>query len=182
MDTIAKHLRTTGCICLGVALLLWAGIIALDPSPTNAPTTFGNQEDEGMATSQANAAFGGTTTFQSPREDEATWQANSITQHFTLANPTGNSVDMAPHIYVDLNENGAFEEDECVFNPIERDGAGNVVDWGCFIAPGKQIDSITLSRTIPEGTYAARLSFTALDTRTHEEANPMSFAFTLHVQ
>ena len=182
MNNTAKRIRTIGCICLGIALLLWAGTIAIDPSPANAPAPFAEQAEGKAASAQTHAAIGSSTIFQSPSEDQTTWQANATTQHVTLANPAGNAVEMAPHIHVDLDGSGSFEDGECVFNPIVRDEAGNVVDWGCFIAPGKQIDSITLSRTIPEGTYAARLSFTALDVRTHGETNPMSFEFTLHAQ
>lgn len=182
MSTRAKRIRTILCTCLALAVLLWASVIAHDAIPSIVPTLFAEQTQSERATERAHAAITGTTTFQSMSEDDALWQANATTQHVTLANPSGNSVDMAPHIHVDLNDDGTFEDDECVFNPIERDGAGDVVDWGLFIAPGKQVETITLSRPVPEGQYAAQLSFTALDANTHDETNPMSFEFTLNAQ
>lgn len=93
-----------------------------------------------------------------------------------------NPVDAAPHIYVDLNADGEFSEDECVFNPMTFDKNGKITDIGALLQAGNQIDSVELTRPIDQGEYDAEVVWTGITSDTHEMANPMTFQFHLTVQ
>lgn len=124
----------------------------------------------------------GTTSFQSPLSSDTHWKANSTSQHFVMANPTGNTVALAPHIYVDFNTDGNFSEDECVYNAIQYDSAGKSVSYGVFIDVGRQIEDIEITRTIDAGSYRAKVVYTAVDKETRTLCNGNEFVFDLSVE
>lgn len=127
---------------------------------------------------------------------DATWQAGSLEQTVRLALPAtssytdgeGNPVTVenpvlaAPSVWVDLDGDGSFGEGECVFNEPSYDDQGNVVDAGRALQPGYEVDSITLTREVPAGTYAARTLWTPVSAADGTPANPMSFSWNLTVQ
>lgn len=168
------------CILLGVAIAMAS--LFLRVSPIDLPAYFADTMGITHNNEDTSAQVEQYTTFQSVSKSDAHWKAGQTTQQIVLANPEGNPVDMAPHIYVDFDANGDFSDDECVYNPITKNSAGNVESYGLFIRPGQQIDSVELTRDISAGTYAARVTYTAVTTDSHELANPMSFDFTLEVE
>ena len=127
---------------------------------------------------------------------DQTWKAGTTTQDCTLILPkdvytkdtSGNEVKhdnpvmAAPHIYVDLNADGEFTEDECVFNPQTFDDDGNVSDYGAMLEPGHQIDQIELTQALSAGTYSAKTVWTGITTADHAVANPMTFQWNLTVE
>lgn len=150
-----------------------------DEIVTEQDSSQGDIKDHGK---DPNISVGGSIVYQSPAEENETWKAGSKEQDFLIANPAGNTDDLAAHIYVDLNKDGEFTKDECVYNPIEYDEDGNVTSYGKFIAPGKEIEHITILQEIPAGTYDASLQFTAVDIDTKTLDNPMNFDFELKVE
>lgn len=122
---------------------------------------------------------------------DQTWKANSLTQNIRLALPgsvieadgstVGNPVDAAPHIYVDVNGDGAFSEDECVYNPMTYGADGNITDYGKFLRAGTEVNQITLNQALKAGTYNAELVWTGVLVSDHTPANPMSFNFVITV-
>lgn len=103
--------------------------------------------------------------------ENITWTANSAEQNILLKNLDGNTVDLAPQIYVDLNRDGSFADDECVFNS----------DCGKRLQPGKSADSITLEKDVPAGTYKAEVVYRAFD-GPDTPVNGMNFDFTVNVK
>lgn len=83
---------------------------------------------------------------------------------------------------MDLNADGEFSEDECVFNPMTFDKNGKITDIGALLQAGNQIDSVELTRPIDQGEYDAEVVWTGITSDTHEMANPMTFQFHLTVQ
>lgn len=101
------------------------------------------------------------------------WSANSTDQNITLKNLEGNSVELAPQIYVDLNDNNKFSKNECLYN----------ADATKRIKPGKSIHTVTLNTTIPAGTHKAKVVYRAFihnDDGSDSVANGMSFDFTVN--
>jgi len=169
-----------GVILLLIALVLVVGSVVTGVSPAEIPAYWADQT--GITQNNTEAAMDSEqlyTTFESV--PDCTWVAGTTTQPIRLVNAAGNPVDLAPHVYVDVNGDGEFAEDECVWNPVEYDDEGNVTSWGALIAPGNQVSQIEIDREIPEGTYAAHVTFTALLLETHDLTNPMSFDFTVTV-
>lgn len=91
-----------------------------------------------------------------------------------------NPVVAAPHVYVDLDGDGSFSAQECVFNPVTYADDGAVEDWGSFLEPGRAIDGIELTHEVPAGDYGGQVTWTALDS-SGSPCNPMTFDFSLHV-
>ena len=120
---------------------------------------------------ETEAVVDGYTSFESVPET-VTWTANTTDEPLTLKNMTDNTVDLAPKVYVDVNGDGTFTDDECLYN---ADGAKR-------IAPGNSIDTITLSKPLAAGNYIAQVSYSAYATGTNSEANGMIFNFNVVVQ
>ena len=120
------------------------------------------------------------TTFQSI-PDPTVWKEGSATQDLLLVNPEGNSVDLAPRVFVDLDGDGQFSSTECVYNPLMQDESGEIADLGTLIAPGCQIESVELNRSLAAGTYRACVSFDSYLSGSHDLANPLTFTFSLEV-
>ena len=170
-------------VCIAAAavvlsVVIWLGAsLAAGVAPTALPILFADAVGITNNNAEAHATIEGTTTFQAPYASEGTWEAGSATQRFTIANPKGNTVNMAGHIYVDLDGDSTFQEDECVYNPVRYDEEGNVSSYGTFVAPGMQTQVIDLVRGIPAGSYDALLAFTALDVNTDELCTGQAFEF-----
>lgn len=116
---------------------------------------------------------------------DSTWEENAIDQKFSLSLPvssthggtTGkNPVDSAPSIYVDTNENGDFEPDECVYNPPDDSG------YGYLLRAGSSVDSIKLTQPLAAGTYSALTVWTSILAGTTTPAGETAFSWTLTVQ
>lgn len=171
------------CISAGTVVLLatiWiVASLVWGVAPAKLPVLFADTVGITHNNAEAHARIEGTTTFQAPYTSEQTWHADELAQRFTIANPSGNTVNMAGHIYVDLDDDGAFQEEECVYNPIHYAKDGRITSYGIFIAPGMQTETIDLVRKIPAGTYDALLSFTALDVDTDELCTGQAFEFQL---
>lgn len=116
--------------------------------------------------------------------DSAEWRANAIDQNFSLALPassthggtTGkNPVDSAPSIFADLDADGDFEPDECVYNPPDDSG------YGSLLRAGSRVDSIELTRPLDAGTYSALTVWRSVIAGTATPAGETAFAWTLTV-
>lgn len=112
------------------------------------------------------------------------WRANAIDQNFSLSLPasathggtTGkNPVDSSPSIYVDINADGDFEPDECVYNAPDSSG------YGHLLRAGSRVDSIELVRPLDAGTYSALTVWRSVLAGTSTPAGHTSFAWTLTV-
>lgn len=112
------------------------------------------------------------------------WRANTIDQNFSLMLPasatyggtTGkNPVDSSPSIYVDLDADGDFEPDECVYNAPDSSG------YGSLLRAGSRVDSIKLTRPLDAGTYSALTVWRSVLAETPIPAGETAFAWTLTV-
>lgn len=112
------------------------------------------------------------------------WRANAIDQKFSVSLPasatyggtTGkNPVDSSPSIYVDLDADGDFEPDECVYNPPDDSG------YGSLLRAGSRVDSIELVRPLDAGTYSALTVWRSVFAGSSTPAGHTSFAWTLAV-
>lgn len=112
------------------------------------------------------------------------WRANAIDQNFSLSLPasathggtTGkNPVDSSPSIYVDINADGDFEPDECVYNAPDSSG------YGHLLRAGSRVDSIELTRPLDAGTYSALTVWRSVLAETPIPAGETAFAWTLTV-
>ena len=115
-----------------------------------------------------------TTAFESMPET-VTWNAGSTEQSITLKNIEGNSVELAPQIFVDFNNDGKFADNECVFNSDAKQR----------IQAGKEVNSVKINKQIPAGTYKAEVIYKAFVHSKNGEDTPvngMNFNFNLVVQ
>lgn len=112
------------------------------------------------------------------------WRANAIDQNFSLSLPassthggtTGkNPVDSSPSIYVDLDADGDFEPDECVYNAPDDSG------YGSLLRAGSCVDTIELTRPLDSGVYDALTVWRSVLAGTSTPAGETAFAFTLTV-
>lgn len=112
------------------------------------------------------------------------WRANAIDQIFSLSLPassthggtTGkNPVDSSPSIYVDINADGDFEPDECVYNAPDSSG------YGSLLRAGSRVDSIELTRPLDSGTYDAMTLWRSVLAGSSTPAGETAFAWTLTV-
>lgn len=115
---------------------------------------------------------------------DSEWRANSIDQEFSLALPASsthggtsgkNPVDSSPSVYVDIDSDGDFEPDECVYNAPDSSGYGSLLCAGC------RVDSIELTRPLDAGTYSALTVWRSVLAGTSTPAGHTSFAWTLIV-
>lgn len=119
------------------------------------------------------------------------WKANALEQTIRLALPgsvieadgssVDNPVDAAPHIYVDVNGDGTFSEDECVYNAMTYGADGRITDYGKFLRAGTEVNTITLNQALKAGIYNAELVWTGVLASDRTPANPMSFNFVITV-
>ena len=115
---------------------------------------------------------------------DSEWRANAIDQNFSLSLPassthggtTGkNPVDSSPSVYVDIDSDGDFEPDECVYNAPDSSG------YGSLLRAGSRVDSIELTRPLDAGTYSALTVWRSVLVGTSTPAGHTSFAWTLKV-
>lgn len=118
---------------------------------------------------------------------DSVWVADSMTQDFRLSLPAtcqyakgktgGNPILSSPSIWVDIDGNNQFSNNECVYNAPDKTG------YGAFIRPGCEVNRIKLTQSVPAGTYSARTvwrSVLASDGKT--PASSTSFDFNLTVE
>ena len=115
---------------------------------------------------------------------DSAWLANAIDQNFSLSLPasatrgdkTGkNPVASSPSIFVDINHNDEFEPDECVYNPPDDSG------YGQLLRAGSRVDSIKLTRPLDSGTYDAMTLWRSVLAGSSTPAGETAFAWTLTV-
>lgn len=119
---------------------------------------------------------------------DSRWVADSMTQDdFRLSLPAtckyakgkqgGNPILSSPSIWVDLNHDSKYSDNECVYNPAGKDG------FGAFLRPGTEVDHIRLTQSVPAGTYSARTVWNSvLSSDGKTPAGSTSFDFTLTVE
>lgn len=118
---------------------------------------------------------------------DSVWKADTLTQDFRLSLPStckyakgktgGNPILSSPSIWVDIDGNNQFSNNECVYNAPDKTG------YGAFIRPGCEVNRIKLTQSVPAGTYSARTvwrSVLASDGKT--PAGSTSFDFNLTVE
>ena len=118
---------------------------------------------------------------------DSVWKADTLTQDFRLSLPAtckyakgktgGNPILSSPSIWVDIDGNNQFSNNECVYNAPDKTG------YGAFIRPGCEVNHIKLTQSVPAGTYSARTvwrSVLASDGKT--PASSTSFDFKLTVE
>lgn len=118
---------------------------------------------------------------------DSIWKADTLTQDFRLSLPStckyakgkegGNPIISSPSVMVDLNHDGKYSDNECVYNAPDKTG------YGAFIRPGCEVNRIKLTQSVPAGTYSARTvwrSVLASDGKT--PASSTSFDFNLTVE
>lgn len=118
---------------------------------------------------------------------DSCWKAGSMTQDFRLSLPAtckyapsktgGNPILSSPSIWVDMDGNNQFSDNECVYNAPDKTG------FGAFIRPGCEVNRIKLTQSVPAGTYSARTVWNSVLARDGKTpAGSTSFDFTLTVE
>ena len=118
---------------------------------------------------------------------DSCWKAGSMTQDFRLSLPAtckyakgktgGNPILSSPSIWVDMDGNNQFSDNECVYNAPDKTG------FGAFIRPGCEVNRIKLTQSVPAGTYSARTVWNSVLARDGKTpAGSTSFDFTLTVR
>lgn len=178
------HIR---CWLLLLPLLLAALLLCLSLSlcsPSGSPDFLSGMTGTAGATSKPvvsvdYAAYDATV--------DSIWKADTLTQDFRLSLPStckyakgkegGNPIISSPSVMVDLNHDGKYSDNECVYNAPDKTG------YGAFIRPGCEVNRIKLTQSVPAGTYSARTvwrSVLASDGKT--PASSTSFDFNLTVE
>lgn len=117
---------------------------------------------------------------------DSCWKAGSMTQDFRLSLPStckyakgktgGNPILSSPSIWVDMDGNNQFSDNECVYNAPDKTG------FGAFIRPGCEVNRIKLTQSVPAGTYSARTVWNSVLARDGKTpAGSTSFDFNLTV-
>lgn len=118
---------------------------------------------------------------------DSVWKADTLTQDFRLSLPStckyakgktgGNPILSSPSIWVDIDGNDQFSDNECVYNAPDKTG------YGAFIRPGCEVNHIKLTQSVPAGTYSARTVWNSVLARDGKTpAGSTSFDFTLTVR
>lgn len=118
---------------------------------------------------------------------DSVWKADTLTQDFRLSLPAtckyakgktgGNPILSSPSIWVDMDGNNQFSDNECVYNAPDKTG------FGAFIRPGCEVNRIKLTQSVPAGTYSARTVWNSVLARDGKTpAGSTSFDFTLTVE
>lgn len=184
-DVLVLHLRKwllllplALCAVLLALALRTCGTTSQAPAPHYMD---GQTQTEGAEPSQPVASIE-YASYEATMDGE--WRANAIDQIFSLSLPassthggtTGkNPVDSSPSIYVDINADGDFEPDECVYNAPDSSG------YGSLLRAGSRVDSIELTRPLDAGTYSALTVWRSVLAGTSTPAGHTSFAWTLKV-
>lgn len=184
-DVLVLHLRKwllllplALCAVLLALALRTCGTTSQAPAPHYMD---GQTQTEGAEPSQPVASIE-YASYEATMDGE--WRANAIDQIFSLSLPassthggtTGkNPVDSSPSIYVDINADGDFEPDECVYNAPDSSG------YGHLLRAGSRVDSIELVRPLDAGTYSALTAWRSVLAGTSTPAGHTSFAWTLTV-
>lgn len=117
---------------------------------------------------------------------DSVWKADTLTQDFRLSLPStckyakgktgGNPILSSPSIWVDIDGNNQFSDNECVYNAPDKTG------YGAFIRPGCEVNRIKLTQSVPAGTYSARTVWNSVLARDGKTpAGSTSFDFNLTV-
>lgn len=117
---------------------------------------------------------------------DSVWKADTLTQDFRLSLPStckyakgktgGNPILSSPSIWVDIDGNNQFSDNECVYNAPDKTG------YGAFIRPGCEVNRIKLTQSVPAGTYSARTVWNSVLERDGKtSAGSTSFDFNLTV-
>ena len=184
-DVLVLHLRKwllllplALCAVLLALALRTCGTTSQAPAPHYMD---GQTQTEGAEPSQPVASIE-YASYEATMDGE--WRANAIDQIFSLSLPassthggtTGkNPVDSSPSIYVDINADGDFEPDECVYNAPDSSG------YGHLLRAGSRVDSSELVRPLDAGTYSALTVWRSVLAGTSTPAGHTSFAWTLTV-
>lgn len=118
---------------------------------------------------------------------DSVWVADSMTQDFRLSLPAtckyakgktgGNPILSSPSIWVDMDGNNQFSDNECVYNAPDKTG------FGAFIRPGCEVNRIKLTQSVPAGIYSARTVWNSVLERDGKTpAGSTSFDFKLTVE
>ena len=180
------------CACTGIALALNSGTGSADNGPSATGATAPAYIDSETTTAHQTEVKGAAVSYAAYESvSDQQWKVGVLEQSIRLALPGSvidadghtakNPVDAAPHIYVDLNGDGEFSADECVYNPMTYADDGSVSDYGKFLRAGTEVNSIALTQTLPAGDYNAELVWTSVMASDHTPANPMSFNFKISV-
>lgn len=117
---------------------------------------------------------------------DSVWKADTLTQDFKLSLPAickyskgkegGNPIISSPSIWVDIDGNNQFSDNECVYNAPDKTG------YGAFIRPGCEVNRVKLTQSVPAGTYSARTVWNSVLARDGKTpAGSTSFDFNLTV-
>ena len=117
---------------------------------------------------------------------DSVWKADTLTQDFRLSLPStckyakgktgGNPILSSPSIWVDIDGNNQFSDNECVYNAPDKTG------YGAFIRPGCEVNRIKHIQSVPAGTYSARTVWNSVLERDGKTpAGSTSFDFNLTV-
>jgi len=155
-------------ILAALELIIW--LVAGQNAIQNTIDYIGSNTGITQPNKDVHAQESGYTSFESLPEN-ISWQAGTTTQSITLSNLDGNGVDVAPEIYVDLNGDGTFSSDECVYN----------ADDTKRLSPGTNINTVDINQEIPAGTYNAEVLYKTYFQGTDQGANGMNFPFSLTV-
>ncbi len=160
---------------LAALVALWAGIFFItgQNAVKNTADYIGDATGVTAPNASVRAEIEEHTTFQSV--PNVLWKEGERDVGLLIANPEGNPVDMAPHVFIDVNGDGSFTEDECVWNPQDSSGEGDL------LAPGSKVDQIHLDRLLKPGVYDGQVVFTAYHVGSHAPANGMTMAFKAKV-
>ncbi len=118
---------------------------------------------------------------------DSVWKADTLTQDFRLSLPAtckyakgktgGNPILSSPSIWVDIDGNNQFSNNECVYNAPDKTG------YGAFIRPGCEVNRIRLTQPVKAGTYSARTVWNSVLERDGKTpAGSTSFDFNLTVE
>ena len=184
-DVLVLHLRKWLLLLpLALCAVLLAFALRTCGTTSQAPAPHymdGQTQTEGAEPSQPVASIE-YASYEATMDGE--WRANAIDQIFSLSLPassthggtTGkNPVDSSPSIYLDINADGDFEPDECVYNPPDESG------YGSLLRAGSRVDTIELVRPLDAGTYSALTVWRSVLAGTSTPAGHTSFAWTLTV-
>lgn len=184
-DVLVLHLRKWLLLLpLALCAVLLAFALRTCGTTSQAPAPHymdGQTQTEGAEPSQPVASIE-YASYEATMDGE--WRANAIDQNFSLSLPafsthggitSRNPVDSSPSIYLDINADGDFEPDECVYNPPDESG------YGSLLRAGSRVDTIELVRPLDAGTYSALTVWRSVLAGTSTPAGHTSFAWTLTV-
>lgn len=116
---------------------------------------------------------------------DATISADSYEVDFKLSLPAtckyskqhegGNPIMSSPSIWVDMDGNNQFSDNECVYNAPDKTG------YGAFLKPGTEVNRVKLSKTLKPGIYRARVVWESVLLDGKTPAGSASFDFKLTV-